>query len=254
MRDEKGFVLQWEDFDLNVSKIFRDLRGKSEFCDVTLGCSDSNGKLLQGHKVILSSFSEVFKDMLKPHNGKETNNYTSLFLRGISFQDLSYILDFIYQGAVNIAEERLTSFLSAAEDLKIVGIQNDKQYRVIQMKYQMPRDTKNQHALPSSNMTQNYIANQANIVEINSFSTNEVEDISIISDKDLQSLGEIEDSNPKNIVIEDEDYKNVRSSETDKISSPTDTGKYISLLYRRTGHSCLVKRKETNLLIFIFNE
>jgi len=127
MLEEKKFVLHWEDFDLNLASVFKRLRSESDFFDVTLGCSDSNGQLLQGHKVILASLSPVFKDMLKQHGSQQANNNTVLFLRGIHYRDLSAVLDFIYQGEVHIDESRLNSFLSVAEDLKIEGLTKQNQ-------------------------------------------------------------------------------------------------------------------------------
>jgi len=123
MGTKKELVLQYEDFDLNASKFFKNLRTESDFFDVTLGCSDSNGQLLQAHKVILASLSSVFKSMLKNSSGgSQVSNNHSLFLRGITYKDLSAILDFIYQGEVRIDETALNSFLSAADDLKIEGL------------------------------------------------------------------------------------------------------------------------------------
>jgi len=121
MSNKKQLVLQWEDFNLNASKVFKNLRIESDFFDVTLGCSDSNGQLLQAHKVILASLSSVFKS-LKQHGANQVTNNTVLFLRGIPYKDLSAILDFIYQGEVSIFEADLDSFLSAADDLKIDGL------------------------------------------------------------------------------------------------------------------------------------
>jgi len=118
--------LQWEDFDISASNIFKKLRSESDFYDVTLGCTDSNGQVLKAHKVILASFSSVFRDMLDQDSSTKMNNNTSLLLRGIPYRDLTSILDFIYQGEVKMAEERLSSFLTVAEDLKIDGLCNSR--------------------------------------------------------------------------------------------------------------------------------
>merc|ERR1712150_199080 len=84
------------------------------------------GQMLRGHKVILASFSTVFEEMFdqfgRNDGGKIGSNNAAVYCFGISYQDLSAILDFIYQGEVSIDEARMPSFLSAAEELKIVGI------------------------------------------------------------------------------------------------------------------------------------
>ena len=45
-----------------------------------------------------------------------------IYLRGISAQDLTYLLDFIYYGEVNVAQDELDKFLEVAESLKIKGL------------------------------------------------------------------------------------------------------------------------------------
>ena len=65
MGSEK-LCLSWDDYESNFSVAFRDLRQEKEFFDVTLACKDGQ---LEAHKVILSSCSIFFKDILKrnPH-------------------------------------------------------------------------------------------------------------------------------------------------------------------------------------------
>jgi hypothetical protein len=48
-----------------------------------------------------------------------------VYLRGVKRSDLRHILDFMYFGEVNVAQEDLTSFLAVAEDLKIKGLTNN---------------------------------------------------------------------------------------------------------------------------------
>lgn len=123
---DKGFLLQWEDFDLSASNFFKALQSEKDFYDVTLGCTDSRGQLLRAHKVILASFSSVFKDMLKQDDPTQSNTRTSFLFRGIPHDDLAGILDFVYQGEVKMSEQDLPRFLSIAEDLKIRGLCNNR--------------------------------------------------------------------------------------------------------------------------------
>jgi hypothetical protein len=57
------YSLKWNDFTVNVASTFRDLHSRHDFVDVTLACSD--GSTLEAHKVILSSVSTYFRDILK---------------------------------------------------------------------------------------------------------------------------------------------------------------------------------------------
>ena len=50
--------LQWPDFKYNAHTLFENLRDDKDFTDVTLVCVD--GKQVEVHKVILTSFSQIF--------------------------------------------------------------------------------------------------------------------------------------------------------------------------------------------------
>jgi len=118
-----GFVCKWDDFSLNATTIFKEMQSRKEYEDVALGCTDGGGQFLKGHRLVLSSFSTVLEDMFEQFSrGPFRSNNVLIFLSGIKFADLADILDFMYQGEVSIDEERMPSFLSAAEELKIVGI------------------------------------------------------------------------------------------------------------------------------------
>ena len=45
-----------------------------------------------------------------------------IYLRGVRTGDLESVLDFMYQGEVNVAQDNLNSFLAVAEDLQIKGL------------------------------------------------------------------------------------------------------------------------------------
>ena len=45
-----------------------------------------------------------------------------MYLKGVKSSDFAGILNFMYHGEVNIAQEDLTSFLAVAQDLKIKGL------------------------------------------------------------------------------------------------------------------------------------
>ena len=50
------------------------------------------------------------------------NNHPWVYLKGIFSQQLKFIIDFVYQGEVEVPEDDLPHFLSAAGDLKIQGL------------------------------------------------------------------------------------------------------------------------------------
>ena len=119
MESEK-FCLRWNDFETNISNAFRELREEKDFFDVTLACDDSQ---IQAHKVILSACSSFFRNVLRrnPHPNP------LLYLKGVKYKELLSVLNFMYMGEVNIAQEELNSFLSVAEDLKVKGLTQGNQ-------------------------------------------------------------------------------------------------------------------------------
>ena len=123
MGANENFCLRWNDFETNVSSAFRDLRNESDFFDVTLACDDNPNRTLQAHKVILASCSSFFKKMLRRMALASPGNANPLiYLRGVRMVDLESVLDFMYHGEVNVAQDDLNTFLGVAEDLQIKGL------------------------------------------------------------------------------------------------------------------------------------
>jgi len=114
MSSEK-FCLRWNDFENNISSAFRELRDDKDFFDVTLACDDDQ---IQAHKVILSACSPFFRNILR----RNVHQHPLLYLKGVKYTDLQSVLNFMYHGEVNIAQEELNSFLAVAEDLRVKGL------------------------------------------------------------------------------------------------------------------------------------
>jgi len=114
MSNEK-FCLRWNDFENNISSAFRELRDDKDFFDVTLACEDEQ---IQAHKVILSACSPFFRNILR----RNVHQHPLLYLKGVKYTDLQSVLNFMYHGEVNIAQEELNSFLAVAEDLRVKGL------------------------------------------------------------------------------------------------------------------------------------
>jgi len=115
MGSSEKFCLRWNDFETNISVAFRELREEKDFFDVTLACEDNQ---IQAHKVILSACSPFFRNILR----RNPHQHPLLYLKGVKYQELQSVLNFMYMGEVNVAQEELNSFLSVAEDLKVKGL------------------------------------------------------------------------------------------------------------------------------------
>ena len=113
---EEKFCLHWNDFASNLTTAFKDIRHDQDFLDVTLACGSN--KQIQAHKVILGACSPFFRSILKnnPHQ------HPLLYLKGVKYEEMLSVLDFIYHGEVNVAQEDLASFLSVAKELEVKGL------------------------------------------------------------------------------------------------------------------------------------
>ena len=107
--------LQWNDFQENVKVAFGNLREDKNFTDVTLACED--GQQVEAHRVILAASSPFFKGLLE----RNKHPHPLIYMRGLKFEDLLAIVDFLYCGEANVFQENLDSFLSIAEELQLKG-------------------------------------------------------------------------------------------------------------------------------------
>jgi len=118
MGSAEKFCLRWNDFERNISLAFRDIREEKDFFDCTISCGS---RQIDAHKLILSACSPFFRTVLK----QNPHEHPLLYLKGVQFNDLQAVLNFMYHGEVNVAQEELNSFLSVAEDLQVKGLTQD---------------------------------------------------------------------------------------------------------------------------------
>ena len=107
--------LQWNDFNENVVSAFKNLRENIDFADVTLACED--GQQVTAHRVVLAASSPLFESLLQRNN----HSHLLIFMRGVDFEVLEAIVDFLYRGEANIIQENLDLFLAITEELQIKG-------------------------------------------------------------------------------------------------------------------------------------
>ena len=83
--------------------------------DVTIAC---DGQSCKAHKMTLSACSPYFKALLEANPAKNP----IIILNDVPFQHLTAILEFMYAGEVNVAQNQLSQFLKTAERLKVKGL------------------------------------------------------------------------------------------------------------------------------------
>merc|ERR1719336_402716 len=68
--------------------------------------------------MVLSACSSYFEQLFI--NFSEPNQI--VILKDTSFLDISAIIDFMYRGEINVSQDRLSSLLKTAENLKVKGL------------------------------------------------------------------------------------------------------------------------------------
>ena len=110
------FSIKWNDFHSNVSKSFEVLRNGEYLQDVTLVGDDDHQ--VRAHKLVLSACSSYFKKIFT----KNIQSNILLCLEGTTQKDLQNMLDYMYNGEVQIFQEELDRFLTFAQRMKLEGL------------------------------------------------------------------------------------------------------------------------------------
>ena len=113
---EKKYSLEWNSYSDHLRNMMKEMLMNDHFSDVTLVTEDK--KHLKAHLNILSACSPFFKDILRKQNN------SMIYLRGIHFEEVESILQFIYLGKTSVQEEMLNEFLSVARSLEIKELSN----------------------------------------------------------------------------------------------------------------------------------
>ncbi|XP_018350359.1 PREDICTED: protein bric-a-brac 2-like isoform X5 [Trachymyrmex septentrionalis] len=115
MGSSQQFSLRWNNYLKHITCAFETLRSDEDLVDVTLSCE---GKKIRAHKMLLSACSTYFRDLFK----ENPCQHPIIIFRNVKFDDLAALVDFMYQGEVNVIQEQLASFLTTAELLAVQGL------------------------------------------------------------------------------------------------------------------------------------
>ncbi|XP_017476023.1 PREDICTED: modifier of mdg4 isoform X2 [Rhagoletis zephyria] len=119
MATTQQYSLRWNNYFRHLTYALDNHRNNDDFVDVSLCC---DGRKIKAHKVVLSScssyFKEIFRDNPHPH--------PVIIFKFIKFEDLTSIIEFMYQGEVNVQQEALQSFLQTAELLAVQGLTSEE--------------------------------------------------------------------------------------------------------------------------------
>ena len=111
--------LKWTDFSKNISETWISKEENRAFCDITLVSED--GQNINAHKIILANSSSVLRSILV----ESKYPVPLIYLKGVKFNELVSVLDFIYKGETNITQDLLQQFLQLAKELNLKGLNDE---------------------------------------------------------------------------------------------------------------------------------
>lgn len=113
---EQLFCLRWNNYQENIVEVFDKLLMEETFADVTLALD--YGVNVRCHKMVLAAcstyFEGLFEELPCPH--------PIVVLKDISYSELKEVLEFMYTGEVQIAEDHLPQFVRVANVLQVKGL------------------------------------------------------------------------------------------------------------------------------------
>jgi len=110
------YELSYSQFWKDAKNLCQDMFDDTEFTDVTLVSGE--GKKFKAHKIILSSCSSLFKNILT----NNPNPNPLVYFHDIKDEQMAIIVEFIYTGETSVAKEDLDDLLEVAEKLQIKGL------------------------------------------------------------------------------------------------------------------------------------
>jgi len=110
------YCLRWNNHRTNFVGVFKELLQCKFLVDVTLA---ADGHFIQAHRLVLSACSVYFKDLFELNSMVD---HPIIILKDFNIEDVQTVVDFIYQGEVNIPQSRLPNVLKTAESLQIKGL------------------------------------------------------------------------------------------------------------------------------------
>ncbi|CAL4126326.1 unnamed protein product, partial [Meganyctiphanes norvegica] len=118
--DQGMLSLKWENHKNTFVDVLSSIRQKESYCDATIACDN---KFYNVHKLVLSTCSEYLRELFDNVKSFSSNNlYPVIVLQNVKFKYLEALLDYMYQGEVNVLQSDLPGLIKTAECLRIRGL------------------------------------------------------------------------------------------------------------------------------------
>ena len=110
---------RWNNHPVNLVSVFTGLYQSETLVDVTLA---AEGKHLQAHKMLLSACSDYFQSLFSVN----PSQHPIVILKDVRFEDLQTVVQFMYNGIVNVSSEKLPDVLKVVKFIITVLKNNSK--------------------------------------------------------------------------------------------------------------------------------
>ena len=163
---------------------------------------------LPAHKMLLSACSPLFRTLLKDNDC----HHPIIVLRDVLYSDMEALLQFMYNGEVNVNQDQLASFLKTAESLKIQGLTDtDTEERKKERSSSKDEDEFKgyESSAPRKYLLENYQAVQpaeaSNIEQKTNAIKSEIIEVADEAEKKLIAIAENENDGGE--TMDDDDYR-----------------------------------------------
>lgn len=114
MCGSQQYRLRWDDHKSNFINVFEEYFNNSALTDCTLTVGD--GISISCHKMVLVACSDFFRNVFMSN---PPQNPSTIVLLNVQYSDMRAILEYMYKGEVNVAQEHLSGLMKLAEFLKV---------------------------------------------------------------------------------------------------------------------------------------
>ncbi|KAL1110219.1 hypothetical protein AAG570_008296 [Ranatra chinensis] len=116
MSTPQQYCLRWNNHRSNLLTVFDQLLQNEAFTDVTLACE--GGTSVKCHKMVLAACSSYFQCLFT----ELPCQHPVVVLKDVGYGEMKAILEYMYRGEVNVAQDQLAALLKVAEALKVKGL------------------------------------------------------------------------------------------------------------------------------------
>ncbi|KAH7963653.1 protein bric-a-brac 1 [Rhipicephalus sanguineus] len=110
------FCLKWNQHHGSLVSVYEELRSRDAFVDVTLVCEE--GVSIRAHKLVLAACSPFFETLFE----RNPCAHPVVIMSQTREADLRTLLEFMYRGEVNVAQDQLPALLRTAELFQVRGL------------------------------------------------------------------------------------------------------------------------------------